>query len=301
MRFAPSPEQRDFAGALADLLSSADVPSAVRAWSSGDTAPGRKLWSRLADLGVLSLGSPDSGATPVDLVLGFEQLGRFGVPGPFVESVAVLPRLLPSDPGDAMLSLAVPPHVPYAVDGAAADAVYVLDGDELWSASVTGEVSSIDPARRLAAVAPAAKTATVDADDAINSGALATAAQLLGAGHTLLQRSVDYAKRRTQFGAAVGSFQAVKHPLADAYVGLDLARPLLLGAALTMSSCDVSAAKVACADAAYRAARTALQVHGAIGYTAEYDLSIWLTRVRALVSAWGTQRVHRARVLAALR
>jgi len=63
---------------------------------------------------------------------------------------------------------------------------------------------------------------------------------------------------------------------------------------------DVSAARVACADAAYLAARTALQVHGAIGYTAEHDLSLWLTKVRALRSAWGTQSWHRRRVLTAL-
>jgi alkylation response protein AidB-like acyl-CoA dehydrogenase len=68
-----------------------------------------------------------------------------------------------------------------------------------------------------------------------------------------------------------------------------VARPLLFGAALAMGTehqqRDVSAAKVACTDAAYRAARTALQVHGAIGYTAEYDLALWLTKIRALVSA----------------
>ena len=64
---------------------------------------------------------------------------------------------------------------------------------------------------------------------------------------------------------------------------------------------DVSAAKVACADAAYRAARTALQVHGAIGYTEELDLSLWLAKARgALVPAWGSQGEHRAVVLAAV-
>ena len=63
---------------------------------------------------------------------------------------------------------------------------------------------------------------------------------------------------------------------------------------------DISAAKVACADAAYRAARAALQVHGAIGYTAEHDLSLWLAKVRALVPAWGSQAEHRARVVAGL-
>ena len=117
--------------------------------------------------------------------------------------------------------------------------------------------------------------------------------------------SVDYATSRVQFGQPIGSFQAVKHQLADAHVGLELARPLLFGAALALGSAtaarDASAAKVACTDAAYRAARVALQVHGAIGYTAEYDLALWLTKVRALTSAWGTQRLHRTRVLAAVR
>jgi alkylation response protein AidB-like acyl-CoA dehydrogenase len=63
---------------------------------------------------------------------------------------------------------------------------------------------------------------------------------------------------------------------------------------------DVSAAKVACADAAYRAARAALQVHGAIGYTAEHDLSLWLTKVRALAGAWGPAAWHRERVMSEL-
>jgi alkylation response protein AidB-like acyl-CoA dehydrogenase len=75
---------------------------------------------------------------------------------------------------------------------------------------------------------------------------------------------------------------------------------LLHAAAVTMTARDVSAAKVAAADAAYLAARTALQVHGAIGYTAEHPLSLRLTKVRALVSAWGTSAFHRDRVLAAV-
>jgi alkylation response protein AidB-like acyl-CoA dehydrogenase len=103
-----------------------------------------------------------------------------------------------------------------------------------------------------------------------------------------------------QFGAPIGRFQAVKHQLADVAIGLEFSRPLLYGAAVTGTPRDVSAAKVACGDAAYRAARTALQVHGAIGYTEEYPLSLWLTKVRALVSAWGTPADHRARVAASL-
>jgi alkylation response protein AidB-like acyl-CoA dehydrogenase len=163
----------------------------------------------------------------------------------------------------------------------------------------------VDKARLLSEVTAARSLGEVEADTALDAGALAAAAQLVGLGGALLDRSVAYAKQRSQFGAPIGSFQAVKHQLADVAVALELARPLLFGAALAggapSAARDVSAAKVAAADAAYRAARAALQVHGAIGYTAEYDLALWLTKVRALVSAWGTQRFHHDRVLAAVR
>ena len=127
---------------------------------------------------------------------------------------------------------------------------------------------------------------------------LATSAQLLGAGERLLADSVTYVKQRRQFGREIGSYQAIKHRLADVRIALDFARPLVHGAALDEIS--ASAAKVACSDAAYLASRTALQVHGAIGYTQEFDLSIWITKVRALVTAWGTPAHHRATVLEGL-
>jgi alkylation response protein AidB-like acyl-CoA dehydrogenase len=304
MKFSTAPEQRDFAASLRELLASSDVVSVARAWAAGDVAPGRKLWSRLGEMGVLSLGAAESGATPVDLVLGFEELGRAAVPGPLVESVAVLP-VLGIDPGDALATLALPPHVPFAVDAAVADAVYLVEGGTLFTATVSATATSVDPARRLAEVVPADEVGPVDPTAAFELGALATAAQIHGAGAALLHRSTEYAMQRKQFGRPIGSFQAVKHLLADAYVALEVARPLLYGAALAIGSPtetrDVSAAKVACTDAAYRASRAALQVHGAIGYTAEYDLALWLTKVRALVSAWGTQRMHRDRVLGAIR
>lgn len=303
MRFTPEPEQVAFARSIGELLADSDTPSVIRAWAAGDPSPGRKLWTRLAEQGVLSLGTAESGASAVDLVLAFEQLGRYAVPGPYVESVAVLPALgVAVD--DAMATLAMPPHVPFALDASVADAVYQLDGRGLSSAAAGAPVTSVDKARLLSEVTPVSSVREVEPDPAFDVGALATAAQLLGLGSALLDRAVAYAKQRSQFGTPIGSFQAVKHQLADIAVALELARPLLFGAALAVgtptAARDVSAAKVASADAAYLAARTALQVHGAIGYTAEYDLALWLTKVRALFSAWGTQRLHRDRVLAAV-
>lgn len=95
----------------------------------------------------------------------------------------------------------------------------------------------------------------------------------------------------------IGSFQAVKHRLADAMIALEFARPLLFGAATTLRPADVAAAKLKACEAAYGTARAALQLHGAIGYTAEDDLSLLLTRARALRSAWGTPEECRDAVL----
>jgi alkylation response protein AidB-like acyl-CoA dehydrogenase len=120
----------------------------------------------------------------------------------------------------------------------------------------------------------------------------------------LLERTVAYVRQRTQFGRPIGSFQAVKHQLADVLIALEFARPLLYGAAVALAGgtaragAEVAAAKVAAGEAAYAAARTALQLHGAIGYTDEYDLSLWIRKARALRTAWGSPSVCRARVLA---
>ena len=131
---------------------------------------------------------------------------------------------------------------------------------------------------------------------------LLTSARLLGLGRAALDMAVGYAKQRVQFGRPIGEYQAVKHRLADALVGLEFARPLVYAAALSPAADqEVSAAKVATGEAAYRAARASLQVHGAIGYTDEYDLSVYFKQIRSLYAAWGTPAEHRTRVLAALR
>lgn len=317
MRFAIAPEQADFVAGLRRLLAAADTPAVLRASIAGDHAPARALWARLADLGVSALAVPQRygglGATPVDLALAFVELGRAGVPGPAVESVAILPcllgqvapeRLEPLLAGSVIATVAAPPLAPRAADCDAADEVYLCEAGTLSLAAVQRRERSVDRSRTLATVSATSGLGEVDAGPAIGLGFLASAAGLLGAGEAVLEQAARYATQRVQFGRPIGAFQAVKHLLADARVGLELARPVLFGAALSVGTGDeardVSAARVCCGDAAYRTARAALQVHGAIGYTAEHDLSLWLTRIRALQHAWGTQRWHRSRVLAEL-
>ena len=299
MRFELTSEQEDFAQTLDKLLAGADTVAAARAWAEGDSGPGLEVWGRLADLGVTTLLVPDSdggmGATPVELAVALEALGRHLAPGPWVESVACLPSA-----SGRVVTVAVPPHTPYALDADAADATYVVGEDGVRIASIGELVRSVDPTRRLFAVTPGDPAEVEAPEGAFDLAVLATAAQLLGCGERLLADTVEYAKQRRQFGREIGSYQAVKHALADVRIALDFARPLVFGAAVTGLARDVSAAKVATGDAAYLASRVALQVHGAIGYTREYDLSLWITKVRALVGVWGTPAFHRARVLGSL-
>ncbi|MFF8375968.1 acyl-CoA dehydrogenase family protein [Streptomyces sp. NPDC015661] len=327
MRFLLDDEQREFARSLDAMLTAADTPAAARAWAAGDTAPGRALWSRLAEAGLFALAVPERhdglGPLPVELAVALTEVGRHAVPGPLVETVAAaafLDRLdgaaaatwLPQiASGKALVSLCVPAAgSPYALDADTADAVLVVEDDAVRLAETAGPVQpSADPARRLArplggAVLARGPAVTAAAAHACEVAALATAAQSLGLGRALLERTVEYVKQRTQFGVAIGSFQAVKHRLADTLIVLEFAQPLLHSAALALAegadhrSAEIAAAKVTAGEAAYAAARTALQLHGAVGYTEELDLALWIRKARPLRDAWGTPAACRARVLA---
>ena len=287
MRFELTADQRDFAASLDSLLAASDTPTVARSWADSDTAPGLALWKRLADQGLTMLATE---AGPVELCVAFEALGRHAVPGPWVESAAYLPVALGHEI-EGVATVALPPHVPYALDADVADQVYVGTSP---ADSVGAQLESVDRTRRLFEVAGSGDVHA----KAFELAVLATAAQLLGLGERILADSVTYVKQRRQFGREIGSYQSIKHKLADVRIALDFARPLVYGAAL--GEIGASAAKVTCADAAYLASRTGLQVHGAIGYTQEFDLSIWITKVRALVTAWGTPAYHRARLLAGL-
>lgn len=317
MNFEIDEQQRDFAASIDAALGAADVPAAVRAWGDGDTAPGRKVWTQLAELGVTALMVPEKfdgiEAHPVDLVVALERLGRWNVPGPVAESVAVAPALLADDErsaalaaGDLIATVAAPPLVPRAVNADTAGLILLAEDGSVSDATAATERESVDPSRKMFDVSATGAARTADVASAFEFGALATSALLVGAAQAMLDASVDYAKQRSQFGTVIGAYQAIKHKLADVLIAVELARPLVYGAALSLAdrsahtARDVSAAKVAAADAALLAARSSLQTHGAIGFTQEHDLSLLLLRVQALRPAWGDPTWHRRRVLEAL-
>lgn len=282
MRFALTEEQREFRDAVDSLLRDANGVAAARAWAVGDTKPGLEIWRGLAAMGVHSL----AGEYPVELCAAMERIGYHAAPGPYPESLAVataIPEWRARIAAGAVATAAVPPIAPYAPNADIAE-ICVPAADPL-------PITSLDPTRTLFAVAGQPEPAVFD------TAALLTAAQLLGLGRAALAMTVAYTKQRVQYGRVIGEYQAVKHRLADAHTGLEFTRPLVFAAALSSDPRDISAAKAAAGDSANRAARAALQLHGAMGYTDEYDLSVYFKKIRALHSAWGSPGFHRERLL----
>jgi alkylation response protein AidB-like acyl-CoA dehydrogenase len=131
---------------------------------------------------------------------------------------------------------------------------------------------------------------------------LAAAAELVGLSARMLDMTTEYVQSRRQFGVAIGSFQAVKHALANCLIQIEFARPAVWRAGLSLSNGDpdaashVSMAKALASDAARQAAKTSIQCHGAMGYTVEYDLQLFVKRAWARCADWGDAEEHIARI-----
>jgi hypothetical protein len=227
-----------------------------------------------------------------------------------VETAMVAAPLLGSSTGLVSTDLGGP-VVPCAAD---ADRLLVRSGSglgvvERGEAELT-PVDTVDGGRRGARVRHEDDSPVTDdpatVELALDRGALGTAAVLVGLGQAMLDLTVGYVAERQQFGQPVGSFQAVKHRLADAALALEFARPAVWRAAWSVARAeptrarDVSMAKAMASDAAELVGRQALQCHGAIGYTVEADLHLYLKRTWALARAWGDAAHHTDRVAAAL-
>jgi hypothetical protein len=305
VHFAFSDEQLALRDATRDLLTKECTPARVRdAWTNATgRVPG--LWEQLDEMGVLALLVPETegglGLSFVDLVLVLEETGRHAVPEPIVETAAYgLPLI-----GRAGVTVAASDSlVPWADT---ADVIFTAAGRFERGKAKLVTRPSVDGARRLfevtgsaAAVDPAAALVAYD------RGVCGIAAQQCGLADRMLELTADYVKERRQFGAPVGSFQAVKHHLANARIALEFARPLVYRAAASIATGDpdtavhASMAKLKADDAALQTARAALQCHGAIGYTTEYDLHLYLKRSWALARTWGSATFHRERVARAI-
>lgn len=329
MQFVFSEEQLLLQRTVREFLEGeCDALHVRKLWES-ETGRSPEFWSRFAEIGVPGLLVPEShgglGLDEIDLVLLLEEAGRAALPEPVIATAAVgvpliaglgsaladtwLPRI-----ADGSALIAVGHEVsPFVSDAHVAQLLLMQRGDEVHAvapadAELVAQPSN-DPSRRLFSVRFSAGAPLADAaagralwSVALDRGALGCAAELLGVGQRLIDLAVAYSCQRKQFGVAIGSFQAIKHMLADVTVRLEYARSLVYRAAHSVArdvpsrSVDVSSAKVAASRAALDAAKTALQVHGAIGYTWEQDLHVWMRRAWSLDLAWGEGAWHRARV-----
>ncbi len=294
MQFAFTDDQLAFRAALGDLLAKECTPAHVRdAWTN-ETGRVPGLWATLVDMGVVGLLAPEDsgglGLTMVDLVLLLEETGRHAVPEPIVETAACGVPLL----GDPSVSVSAGHDlVPWADT---VDVIFTTAGRIDRAAATLRAHPSVDGARRLFAVTGTFTPADMGA--AFDRGTIGVAAQQCGLADRMVEMTVDYVKERKQFGVPVGSFQAVKHHLANARVALEFARPLVYRAAYTLEPAHASMAKLKADSAALLTARAALQCHGAIGYTTEYDLHLFMKRAWALARSWGDRAFHTARVAA---
>lgn len=328
MDFTFTDDQVAFRQAVAELLAKECTPERLReAWAGDGRVPG--LWDRLVEMGVIGLLVPEAqggfGLTEVDLVGMVEELGRAGAPDPVARVAGVIVPLLSEVANEDAVAL-----LPLIADGSSRPALRLpgerhvdhvagstvllaLEGEELLSVAPDAVQAAAEPTtdggHRLAEVSfdpEQAEVLSPEADGAVGPAldrvALFTAAELVGLAGRMLDDTVAYAKDRQQFGVAIGTFQAVKHHLANVRMALEFARPAVYAAAWEVAHGTdeapraVSVARVLAGDAAELAAKVGLQVHGAIGYTDEADLHLFMKRVWTLAATGGTPTEHARRV-----
>jgi len=276
-------------------------------------------WAELAELGWTGVSIPEedggAGLTFVEEAVLFEELGRALYHGPFFSTFALALPALPDDlraevaAGDASWTLALGPLV---TDLDTADRVAVIGGDGVYELEeAEREVLTTTDATRPLGVVRGGDAGRRLADSTIVSeiearAHAALAIESCGVARRALELAIEYASDREQFGRRIGVYQAVSHPLADAYTQLELARSLALWSALCVATGDAqaalaaAAAKAYAADAAVFVCEAAIQVHGGIGFTWEHVLHRLYKRALGIQSFAGSGTRLRAEVAAEL-
>lgn len=282
----------------------------------------RSLWSELADMGVFGICTPEDdggvGLGLADATIVFEELGRVAAPGPTIATcLAATVGVTGAADGTAVIGLVDATNGPVLVEHLdALDALLVLHGDRVVQIAPPDgtllprpldpltPVSRIDGLDDGAVVADEARTVEL-----VRRGRLLAAAFQVGLGQAAVDLGTGYAGQRQQFGKIIGSFQAVKHLLADAVVAIDIARAGVHAAAVAIDEASgadsgramtADGARLVASRAAQRATEACIQVHGGIGFTWELDAHLFLKRSLALDTTFGTVHGSHAAVAATL-
>lgn len=310
-----SDEQRELVASFTNLLSKGSSPEQVRAAEPGGFDPA--LWRTLVDTGAITMAVPEAaggwGASLLDLALVAEQVGRYVAAAPVIEA-QVAARLLArvgsavDDAPAQPVTLAVRParagRAELTPAGTVCSATIVLDGERLVLVPVddgdrravsnlgNAPLADIDLGSRGTELA----TGSVAADAfevALDEWLLLTASAIVGMAAAANEIGCAYASERKAFGAYIGTFQGVAHPLADDATNIDGARLLTQKAAWSLDR-DASRARELAAMAFAFASQTAeattynaLHVHGGYGFMLEYDVQLFYRRARGWPRVWG--------------
>lgn len=333
MDFTFTDDQLLFCDNVKTFLQNEVTPDAVRQSWELNTGRSPEMWQKLVDLGLTAMLVPEKfgglGMSELDFVLIAQECGRVALPEPLVETVMVGVPLLASladhDSRCAQLlekiatgerRIAVGHSVNNLIsDAHVADYLLMPSGNQIHlvpreQVKLVAQ-ESVDPSRRLFSIEwkVTDETCLVNGAEGVsllaaslNRGALGAAAQLIGLAEAMVQVTVKYTTDRKQFGMAIGANQALKHHMANCAVKTEFAKPVLYRAAYTVCKRPVHAdfvvshAKVAAGEAALLAAKNSIQSHGAMGYTWECDLHIWMKRAWALDKFWGHAGFHKNRL-----
>jgi alkylation response protein AidB-like acyl-CoA dehydrogenase len=294
---------------VAALVTKHANPAAVRAAMESDLGYDESLWQLLCEqVGAAALLIPEelggAGGELADAATVLQELGRALVPSPLLgTTLAELALLAASEPdavalealaeGSSIGALAL--DADYVVNGDIADVVVAATDGELtrWTRFSAQPVATMDPTRRLARVRPSNdhETAAIGADPGIaDQAAVLLAAEQIGAAERCLELTVEYAKSRVQFGRPIGSFQALKHRMADLYVAIAAARAVVADACTDPTPTNAATARLAATEALCAVAAEGIQMHGGIAITWEHDMHLYFKRAHGSAQLLGSPR-----------
>jgi hypothetical protein len=297
---------------VATLVDRHASPAAVREAMASERGYDESLWKLLCEqVGAAALVVPEdlggAGGQLADAAVVLEELGKALVPTPLLGTTLAELALLAADKPDpdALERLAEGASIgtvvfdpDYVVNGDVADVAIATNGTTLtrWTTFTAHRVDTMDPTRRLARVDP---TATVDigADPGLaDAAAVLLAAEQIGAAGRCLDLTVAYTKDRVQFGRPIGSFQALKHRMADLYVALQSARAVVDASIADPSPTSAALARVAASEAFSKIAAEAVQLHGGIAITWEHDIQLYFKRAHGCAQLLGPPREYLRRL-----
>ncbi len=334
MFFALTEDQQEFDAAVRAYLAERFDLAAVRGVVEDPASAGNpaSLWRAAGEQGWLAVTVPDEhdglGLGLVEAQVIARALGAGVAPGPWrgtvlaAEAVRLagsaeqrktwLSRLATGDAVGAFATRGTAPGALPAVEyGAIADVVVAPTADGLTLVTGASAVSrgTYDGTVRLADLAADAGEALPGATQEVVADLRAravvlVAADLVGVAREAITRTVAYDRDRKQFGVPVGSFQAIKHDLADLHVAVTMAEHAALYAAHAVDAARedadlaVAVAKAKAGDVALAATAAMIQYHGGIGYTWEHEAHFFYKRAKRLAGLWGDAEAHRARIAA---